>query len=338
MTDTKMFAVTGQGTLLLDQQIPDTVNGGLHPQAFDVYIPSGVTITNVVVACHGGTGFKWSIAQHLFVNLAPEEPTATEVNWALLISLGCMLICPQGGHCTKNAPGFGGPFNPNSVETETPDRPQGIPTWSNWCMWSQADDIAFLKDLAAWIFHTYGPLIRILAGHSNGGMITQRAWYDIPTSFDAFCPVSGPASNHFLSFPTLPSVIKPMRVQFGALDTTVGIFNAGFYNTPWVQNPQHASLADVTHPVIWIGDWIQLQARVNAYNSYKLLAPQTINSVDAVITPGRTGTISTWTYSNGRMQSVLLSQAGHQLVQQQQVSGDLVLPAWVLFGVTHHSG
>ena len=61
-------------------------------------------------------------------------------------------------------------------------------------MMSGANDVAFLLDLGAEIQRTTGVTEIVLAGHSNGGMMTHRMWCDVPESFDLFVGISGPPS------------------------------------------------------------------------------------------------------------------------------------------------
>lgn len=304
-----------------------------HPHPVDFYIPNG-TLTVSMTLLHGGGATNTDVAQQFLVLGGSGAKVSTNVRWTILAAFNCVLAVPQGQCCrTTNV----GPWNPattyfpagyNSISTQNP---LGIPAFSNWFTWSGADDMQFLKDLATYIQTTWGILsAKIIAGHSDGGMMAQRLWYEAPSSYQRYAVVSGPAMTHFQGA-TLPAYIAPMWAQYGLLDTNLGInggwtgANNHFYEAVWQQQPFHLFGGNVAYPYLnsFIGDFTQLQTRVTAIGSVEV-----VTQSGAVVTAAKnhaSATVSTWTYASGNMVMKLVSDAGHDTKTQQQSDGLLIL-------------
>ena len=148
------------------------------PQAMDVYLPSNAT--RAVVFLHGGGGSKEGAAvKEIGVALAPPSGTTPVPDTQWLEDNHTAFVFPQGQH-VQGA--------------------QRAATWSNYVMSSGVDDMAFLTALAGAL--RSGALAKgvptfahvYLAGHSNGGMMTNRVWCEGSALFDAYVSLAGPAS------------------------------------------------------------------------------------------------------------------------------------------------
>jgi polyhydroxybutyrate depolymerase len=329
MTTASGLFLTPKGTIDQNVLIPNTRDGGNHPHLVDFYIP--IQYLTSMVMLHGGEGSKESFAYNLAILKSPSV-SINNVRWDLLNLYRVIGIFPQGQHCS----GIVGTFNPYGVNTVDSDHPDGVATWSNHVMWSQADDVQFLKDLKTYIISTYGAIGVNLCGHSNGGMMVNRMWYEAPNNYSHYCACSGPASNYYLAHPTLPGTIKPFFQQISLLDAVLDVSDgpagAGshFYDATWEQNTAQKGFADVAYigalPIpdtFWIGEFAQLQTRVTANGG------GTIYQGDGVVTSVTIGAKTTWTY--GPMVLQLLSNAGHQVISQEQCAGQRVFNAWANF-------
>jgi poly(3-hydroxybutyrate) depolymerase len=135
------------------------------PHRFDVYRAPGAQVA--VVFLHGGGGTKKQFAQQLQGD-----------DWErLLIDNKALAVFPQG-QAIAAAP--------------------RATTWSNHVMTSGVDDVAFLRDLVRHIAHRYGVSRFYLAGHSNGGMMAGRVFYELPALFEGYVMISGPPSARYL--------------------------------------------------------------------------------------------------------------------------------------------
>jgi poly(3-hydroxybutyrate) depolymerase len=130
-----------------------------------VYRAPGAQVA--VVFLHGGGGTKKQFAQQLQGD-----------DWErLLIDNKALAVFPQG-QAIAAAP--------------------RATTWSNHVMTSGVDDVAFLRDLVRHIAHRYGVSRFYLAGHSNGGMMAGRVFYELPALFEGYVMISGPPSARYL--------------------------------------------------------------------------------------------------------------------------------------------
>lgn len=329
----KIMAKPKVGTVEADVQIANTRDGGLHPHKFDVYIPIG-GVDNVIVPLHGGGGSKSQYTGALGIILA-YPPSVSTVVWGALSNKywSCALVVPQGQHCKGVDPALGAgnnPFNPHDVNTVSDQYPFGIATWSNHVMWSSVDDMQFLTDLAAYVSGRWPGANKILAGHSNGGMMVNRVWYEAPTLFDHYCGTSGPASNYHRLLPSPPpGTVKPFLGIFGAMDTNLSISGGRFYNDTWQLS--QFSQAFVEIPALLVGELQQLQVRVNAYNTAHSLPAETVLVEDGEDRSASIGSVRVWKYSGGRNRVQLYDSADHSTKQLQQCAGRRHVGDWCLF-------
>jgi hypothetical protein len=325
----QVLFMTPPGTLYTNVQIPNSISGGVWPHLIDIYIPTTFNGIVSTVILHGGGGNKLQVSLSLGILVgAPAKPQ--NVNWSLLDTWKGMVVIPQGQWCT----GVVNDWNPNGVNSVSPSHPYGIPTWSNHFMWSQADDLDFLSDLSDYIVNTYGTQRPTIAGHSSGGIMAHRMWYEKPTKYGRYIGSSAPAASYYDGLPA-PTLARPFLTQFGRMDTTLDI-NGGpagpgdhFFDPWWYQNPTHVTVEDVTFPSKWIGDFRQLPTRVNAYNSYNNLPSEVVNAADGAVTPIPIGTQTTWSYSKGYNMLQLYSDADHQVSSHQAVTKKHKYSVWM---------
>lgn len=145
------------------------------PHAVDLYIPAGAT--RAVVFLHGGTGTNYLFANALGINLTASPPTKRSVDWTWLSKHKLMAVFPQGQALASS---------PRNT------------TWNNRVWTSGQDDVAFLQALRTHIRVSYGINAVSIAGHSNGGMMANRMWFESPQTFDKYVAVAGPASQYFM--------------------------------------------------------------------------------------------------------------------------------------------
>lgn len=257
-----LFATT-PGTILRDQLLTKggTAGDEKWPHKFDVYIPAmpdGQSVQFVMVALHGGSGGKTTLPQAMYCTFAP-VPTIYQVNWELLRTFRCALIVPQGQHCD----GVTSEWNPNGVNTVSAQNPNGVATWSNYSMWSGADDKSFLQDMAQYIVVKFGNVARVLAGHSNGGMMAYRMWLESPGWYNFYCSTSGPMPIYWDSNLAVPRSFKPFYVRYSLKDTVLGV-NGGiagtsnhFWEDVWLAQPAQYTVAAYTYPNLgkYVAGW-----------------------------------------------------------------------------------
>lgn len=275
----KVLLKGASGTLMLNVQIPNLTDGGFWPHLTDIYIPAGVAISGACIGLHGGGATKEQFAQQLFVNTGGGIPTIANTNWGILKRAFSILVCPQGQRANaSNSP----LYNPDGITSN-------IPTWQNGDQISGVNDLGFVRDLCAWIVDpaNFGTIVVALCGHSAGGIMTQACWMQyiagMPLVYGTLC---GPLSIAFQGLP-YPAVIKPMMNWYGDQDVNLSVF-PDFYASTWVQsknfNPIDTSYPD---PSIRIGDWLQIQNRVNEYAKYKGIATQTVSRTPTSTTLGK---------------------------------------------------
>ena len=320
-----MLAVANPGQILLNQAIPNTRDGGNHPQLCDFLIP--LSYDRAVVCLHGGGGTKESFAKNLLVT-SSLTITPSTVRWSGLNARAAIAVFPQG----QAALGAVSAWNPNGADTRSANNPDGVTTWSNGVMWSGADDPQFLIDLSTYIQATYPTVASkmVLAGQSNGGMMVNRSWYDLPDSYTHFCALSGPAGIDFLGR-AAPSPVRPFFSQFGDLDEVIGI-NGGiagpgvhFDDAEWMQQPDKLSRADVHYPTLtgWVGEMVQMQARITALTGGSL-------GTGVTTLANNIGTVTKWTKAAGKMVLHRLSAATHETTSQSRADGN-VFNKWCFF-------
>jgi hypothetical protein len=324
------------GTLLLNQQIPNTRYGTpqqqpydlpFHVQLVDIYEPNG-PIDLAMLMLHGGAGYKAQYAAALGILIG--VPSVDNVRWHILEHVNAAAWFAQGSHCTKaNA----GPWNPNGVDTVSAQYPNGVAGWSSHAYWSGADDPQFAKDVATAMRSRYGSVFRVCCGHSEGGMMTQRIWAEQSIGgFNCFCVSSGPANHWYLSNPTLPQIPMPFRAQFGLQDDNIGIAGGHFLDQTWVGS-KNPTVSQAEFPVISISDFYRLQTRVDAYNTFYGRPAETVNWNDGVTVAAKIGTKTTWTYCGGAMQLVLYSDAQHSTKSHQACAGHGMFTDFAIFAL-----
>jgi poly(3-hydroxybutyrate) depolymerase len=203
------------------------------PHKMDVYLPSNAA--RVVVFLHGGGGTKEGGAAHESGIRLDDPPGATPVpNTAWLTTWRTAFVFPQG----------------QAIATSP-----SATTWSNYVMTSGVDDKLFLTALANALrggsfgggvpsfAHVY------LAGHSTGGMMTNRMWCEAPAAFDAYGSLAGPASTQLAppslmlstsdplagTHPCVPSIARPYIGVIGEQDTILQTQGAWSQDT-WAIN------------------------------------------------------------------------------------------------------
>lgn len=313
------------GTILKDQQITPVGGTTPWPHKFDVYIPNG-DVQFVMVALHGGNGGKKYLPQAMYVTFAP-NPTPAQVNWEMLEKFRCAVIVPQGQHCD----GVAGPWNPNGVNTVSSANPGGVATWSNYSMWSGANDPAFLIDMAKYIVAKFGSVVRVLAGHSNGGMMTYRMWLEASGWYNFYCSTSGPMPIYWDTNIAVPPSFKPFYVRYSLKDTVLGvdggIAGAGvnhFWDDVWLAQPEQYTVAAYTYPNLgkYVAGWrgFSQQATMQGYafdpNGYVEYAE-------------KKGWRRRWTFGSNQLTMDLLSAGEHGLVDQTKDTRKAAFAVWM---------
>lgn len=302
------------GTFTADQLIANTgFGGGNHPHEVDVYVPDNVTIDKVICILHGGSGDKQYIAR--FCGITQSLPiSADTVNWNLLKYWRCAVVIPRGQYCD----GTTSVWNPAGADTTLGGTKPGVRTWSNYFMWSGANDPQFLTDLATWADTTWPGIKRCIWGHSNGGFMVQRLWYDVPNPWQRMGVISGPAAWHY-DGATKTGTVRPMISIVGGKDAVLNTVDgpAGdgghFYDNLWYQSPSNASVANVDTPGYggYMGEFAQFQRRVDARNTQAGAPAQTVRTTPTQTKAINVGLQHTWVYAQGAMWLRLVEEAGH---------------------------
>lgn len=325
-----MFCTLAAGGLLTNQLIPKT-GGGFHPHLVDFYVPTG-TLARAVVFLHGGGSTKEEFALQMRVSLAA-VPVSNRVNWTLLDTWNCIAVFPQGqamiGQVTAT--------NPTGIDTRSANYPDGIACWGSRFMNSGADDVLFLQDLADYITTTYGGGVsRSLCGHSAGGFMAERMWFESPTTFGHYCSLSAVAAQD-LTGATQPTVKRPILVQIGAVDPYLGNYAGSadhFQDNVWVQASSQINRADVHFPFAdnHVGAWKMHLDRCAAVSETPTFGGATVTDLTL---SGGVGTMKTWSNNGGAYELRLVSAAGHQVPEHNTALGTGVnmfnqFLAWIL--------
>lgn len=344
----KLLARIPPGTLLVDQQIQNSRFGTaqqqpgdelLHRHKFTLYEPRG-PVLSAMVALHGGGGNQFQYAGSLAV-LTGFPVTVEAVRWPVLEVARCALIVPQALPPVGLEPLWGAganPWNEPDVDTRSAQYPDGVPLWPNRAFWGTVDTPQFLRDLAVWINARYGSgVLRILAGHSAGGIMVNRMWQEhVPSAgYTNYCVTSASASVFYAG--ALPTVKRPYHATFGALDTNLGISGGNFPNATYTiqGNPTIAWTSWPAAPQL-VGGLQLLQARVDAYNAQESLPAETIAEGDGVTAPVATGLLKTWAGSGGANVVRLASAADHSNQVLQRCVGKLQLVEWCTWAYAYH--
>lgn len=250
------------------------------PHEIDYYVPSNAE--SALILLHGGGGRKESFANNLGIKndstTANFEVSASGKSW--LINNKVMLVFPQGQH--------------------VPGAPLAT-TWNNYVMDSGEDDVAFLQSLVAAI-QADSSLPHItkfyLAGHSNGGMMTNRMWCESPATFAAYGALAGPPSSQLGAggaHPCNPAVAKPFIGIVGDTDTQLQTASNMTAPTWTLQNYNGSSPAWVTSTVL--NDYLYLDERANAKCGGSASGPST------------SGQLETYTGCSGTLKEIIVTQA-----------------------------
>jgi len=318
-----VLAQVGGGTLLLNQQIANTRDGGNHPHLIDYYVPVG-TVSSAMVCLHGGTGSKESFANQLHIMFGT-TPTQTNTNWALLNYWNCVAVFPQGQAMT----GVVTAENPTGISTVSADHPNGIACWNQYDMNSGVDDVQFLKDLSTHLIAVYGAIARNICGHSAGGFMTQRMWYEAPTYYAHYCCASGCVGINQPT--TLPATRQPMHMQFGNDDDILAVLDSvgvnHFFDDTFTQVATNVNRAgyNFPHQSIRVSGWKSLVDRALAISGETVTQGAGVDTVMA----GSGGTMTTWTYNTGKLVLRRLAGVGHEITDHQTVLGKRMFNQWM---------
>ena len=278
---------------------------------------ANVTLKSIGVASWGG-GNKETTAQNHHINLGTNlVPTTATINWPMLAQYQMVVAIPQGQACN----GIVNAWNPNGVNTVTGVNPLGVATWSNWDMWSQADDVQMLIDLSAYLTKTYKVTDNYLMGHSNGGFMTKRMWYESPTTFTHYCCFAGPASNHYYQSGLVPATVQPLFCIVGGcdtvLDTSNGPMGTGdhFQDPLWEGQNAQLSVACLSYPSLpqRVGEWVQFSTV-----SIPAMGDQPMTFNQGTTTPVYSGTHTSWASSSGKLALHYVSDANHPIASMEQ--------------------
>lgn len=296
-------------------------DSGYWPHLFDVYIPPG-TVDYVLIALHSSGSNKYDIARLLNVAYAP-NPQYRQVSWNLLNKYNTAVICVQGQHCD----GTVSINNPDGVTTVDLTHPAGLATWSNAAMYSGADDVGFLTELASnYVSVTWPAAKKVLFGHGEGSTMVSRMWLESSPSYDAYVGFSGSLSRAYEATPLpVPSPLKPMYQRFSLNDTILGIKDgvAGvgdhFWDNSWAEQPAQSSVADVNYPA--------LSERIAGWRVYQRAVTYSGGSFSQsgyTQTAEVSGWMRTWNYSGGtgnRQTMEVLQNPDHSLTSQIAATG-----------------
>ena len=258
------------------------LTGFVHP--IDLYVPPGAT--RVVVFLHGGGGSKSQGAEQLGLRIEAKDGTVT-YDKAWLLANRIAFVIPQG---------------------QAPNGQRGY-TWTNYVMTSGVDDIAFLTALTSAIRggtldSSLPALPKIaVAGHSNGGMMTNRLWCEAPNLFDAFVSFAGPASVHLGvggDHACAPSARKPYLGYVGDQDTVLQTSGKSDVAT-WTVAPTLANTPGFVDPDLVNEAFFHREVRV----------PKTCAGVAS--DPVTVGPLTTFSDCSGKIRLVRVQGADHCL-------------------------
>jgi poly(3-hydroxybutyrate) depolymerase len=203
-----------------------TISG--FPHKIDQYIPSNAT--TAIVFLHGGGGKKEGFAYNLGLKTTDDASSylLTADGEAWLKTNKVAVIFPQGQN-----------------------RAALSWTWTNYVMDSGENDVSFLQNLKTHLASdpSFANVTKYyLAGHSNGGMMTNRMWCESPATFNAYGALAGPPSSDLAAsgaHPCNPSSVKPYMAIVGNADqqlqtsgqmsaTTWSLYNYNSSSSAWV--------------------------------------------------------------------------------------------------------
>jgi poly(3-hydroxybutyrate) depolymerase len=256
------------------------------PHTFDVYRVTGAT--QAIVFLHGGSGTKEYSAAQLGIRAGISRAKAGP-NAGVLVDYGMTAVFPQG---------------------------QGeVPTWSNYVMDSGVDDVAFLRDLVAYLKASGFQRVYV-AGHSNGGMMASRLWCEAPELFDGYVAIAGPPSEHFAFTPCAPATAKPLLSIVGSMDDVLQ--NQDWNAATWTIAPRLTRKGFVDPDLIagprFFADCVRL-------------------SCGGVVTTTTSGSMTMWYACDGRVRLVRIEGAQHSIESLQEHAGTDLLGMVLEFAV-----
>jgi len=253
------------------------------PHRIDLYLPTNPK--RVVVFLHGGGGTKEGGAENLGLRIVSGTTVSYDTAW--MAAHDVAFVLPQG-----------------QALAGTNGR-----TWRNHVMDSGVDDVAFLNALASAVREgTLDPALpattRIaVSGHSNGGMMTNRLWCEVPASFDAFVAFAGPASVHLgegADHACAPSVTRPYLGYIGGKDTVLQT-EGHWLDSVWTVKPLLANTPGFVDPKL-----------VNELTFHKTVrVPRTCAGTVHTPVNGGGGAWTTWSDCDGALQLVRVTEADH---------------------------
>lgn len=262
----------------------------------DAYVPSAAP-QRVVVFLHGGGGTKEGVAGQLGLS---------DLTQPALDALGAVWMVPQGES-------LGG--NPA--------------TWSNHVMTSDEDDVAYLTTLAGVLRGHWPSTPIVLAGHSNGGMMTHRMWCEAGSAYDEYMSVAGPPSVRFdPDLGELPCVgVRPYWAIVGDTDRVLNTEGNGLDAT-WTID---TSLVDAS-PEAFLNPTLINEARAHRALRARGLCPES-TLLDPVDVPATAPRRREWSDCGGRLrfwwvraqQPYPAFGLGNHTIRNLEEDGDFVL-------------
>lgn len=263
-----------------------------EPHAFDVYRASNAD--KAIIFLHGGDATKEFAAYKLGVKTNLDTNSYIVADESLILGNKVIAVFPQGQTL----------------------RPNSAYTWNNYVMNSGEDDMQFLRDLVAHIRAQYHINFVVLAGHSNGGMMTNRVWCEEPELFDAYVAFSGPPSEHFLSHstPCDPADRKPILNVVGSRDSVLQ--NTNWEAQKWTIDPELTGGIGFVDPVL-------IGARYYLTTQAARVCSTAVAGGDADAT--KQGTITSWEYCSSMVKLMRVENAEHTLDSLRIFSGQNLL-------------
>jgi hypothetical protein len=347
MTDTTMLCEVAAGTVTV-VPVPNTRDGGFHPHTVTVYTPANTTVQLQVLADHGGGGSAPTFAQSLLIKQGPAAPSVSNVWWAVLQGTTSEWWFPTAGIPDGTVTAF----NPNGADMRALINAYGtagVELWSNRGTWSGWDDYQFHKDVSALMQSRRPSAIRMVMGHSDGGIMVQDRWFQeasAPYYFHVYYTAAGPGATYYETQP-MPTIPRPMRSVVGRRDTNIGVLGPDgtdhLFDAEWAQRtpptPAYAAANYVwPSPQFFIGEWVQLQARVNAYNTHNSRAAETIHWADGTPHSTSLGTTTEFSYCGGAMQLAVLGGVDHDLITIQRGLAQTMVVDACQFAFAHYTG
>jgi polyhydroxybutyrate depolymerase len=275
-------------TSMYDVLVPRS-GGGTWPHKVDIHGSSDAIRGAVLM--HGGGGHKEDFARGIGM-----VDDAGKVDEAWLIASRMVVAMPQG----QIVP------------------PDGVPSWTNGVMLSGQDDQAFLTDLAAALragtLAGQPPVGRLyVAGHSNGGMMSNWMWCRAPEVFDAYGSLAGPAARRLDaklgSAPCAPAVARPYLGIVGSADDVLQ--TDGNWEKPfWSITP-----ALTKKTISWDDPDLVNEERFHTMTR----VPAVCGAASAA--PAEVGKTTRWSDCDGKVRLIRVNGANHPMTSLSALSG-----------------